>query len=149
MNGQPQFVAVVVPAANGSGTDVHAAMVTSSVPPNPGSVDAGVHDGEGHVANINATVFPDLGAPHPVAGIPMFDSLENAVKAIEAYAEKGLKFICAYAPQETAKAQEWMAAELQKVRDQVSSHAAAISEITAKLEPKAGEAAPAGDTTTK
>lgn len=129
----PKFVGVIGGAAS-NGQLVHAAMVTNSDAETFGLIDPNVHDGLGLVARINATIFPDLGVPHATANMPLFDTFENAVAAVEAYAAKGLKFFCGFSTDDEHNAKDWMTAELQKVRDDVAEHGALLDKLQAVAE---------------
>lgn len=131
METAPQMIAVIAPSANGS--DVHAALVTSKSEDVAGLIDTAVHDGAGLIGKANVTIFPDLAAPHPAAGLPLFDSFASAKAAAKAYADKGLKFICAYLPHAMTDMQDWLEKEINALKDLTDGHAATLSKITAKV----------------
>jgi hypothetical protein len=95
------IVGVMGPSANGQ--EVHPGVITSSDENAAGLIDPAVsEDGtmRGLIGRANVTIFPDLQAPHPAAGVALFDSYDSAKDAATAYAQKGMKFVCAYHMQE-------------------------------------------------
>src|SRR5258708_1053723 len=97
------IVGVMGPVANGQ--SVHPAVITSGDENIAGLIDPSVLPADGPpmpglIGRANVTIFPDLQVPHPAAGLPIFDSYDHAAYAAKAYAEKGMKFVCAYHTQE-------------------------------------------------
>src|SRR5260221_13976079 len=103
------IVGVMGPMSNGQ--SVHPGLITSSDDNTAGLIDTAVMPPDvvdeqgvvtakgampGLIGRANLQVFPDLQAPHPVAGVALFDSYESAEACMEAYAAKGMKFVCAY-----------------------------------------------------
>lgn len=111
-----QIVAVIGPRSNGK--EIHPAMITGYLEDTANLLDPKVHDGEGMVGRVNVTIFPDLGAPHPAAGLPLFADFGAAKAALAAHAAKGMKFLCAYWP-EGEKAH---IAEIERVRGALEKH---------------------------
>jgi hypothetical protein len=136
MDKLPQFVALAVPSTAG-GMEVQQAMITAVSAMPSGAIDAAVHDGAGALGRADLTVFSPLQAPHPAAGVVLFDSFESAKAAIEAHAAAGVKFICAYIPKAFVSAEEWVATELAKVRRMTEGHADALTDATGHLGPTA------------
>ena len=111
------------------------AAMSLSVIPDPRIVPILV-DGEGKPTGLkglmagligwcNATIFPDLGVPHPVAKLALFESFEHAEAAVEAFAAKGLKFVCAYHVEEHMD----VAAVMKDMQGRLDAHAEQLSKI--------------------
>lgn len=147
MDKLPQFVALAVPSIAG-GMDVMQAMVTGAHALPDGVIDPEVHDAAGALGRADLTVFSSLQAPHPAAGVVLFDSFASAKAAIEAHAEKGIKFVCAYIPKAFISAEEWMAGELAKVKRATDGHSDVLTEATAHLGPTADHKPDAEETAT-
>lgn len=136
MDKLPQFVALAVPSTSG-GMDVMQAMVTGASALPAGAIDPEVHDAAGALGRADLTVFSSLQAPHPAAGVVLFDSFESAKAAIEAHAEKGIKFVCAYIPKAFISAEEWLKGELVKLKLATQGHADELTDATGHLGPTA------------
>lgn len=136
MDKLPQFVALAVPSKAG-GMDVQQAMITGVSALPAGAIDPEAHDGAGALGRADLTVFSSLQAPHPAAGVVLFDSFESAKAAIEAHAALGIKFVCAYIPKAFVSAEEWVAEELRRLKRLTDGHADVLTEATAHLGPTA------------
>jgi hypothetical protein len=144
------IVGVMGPVSNGQ--SVHPGLITSSDTTTAGLIDnavlpdeldeAGVMTGNklpmpGLVGRANVQIFPDLQAPHPAAGLALFDSFESAEACFEAYAAKNMKFVCAYHMHEEVEIQKAM----DEMRAEMDAQAARLSEIYAQHFPEEKETA--------
>lgn len=134
------IVAVMGPTSNGQ--TVHPGLITFSDNKIDGLVDMSVLDDEldadgkatgnkvplaGLIGRCNATIFPDLGVPHPAASLPLFDSFESAEAALERYAAKKMKFVGAYHVNEEMDVEQAM----RRMQKELDGHAAQLSTIIA------------------
>ncbi len=142
------IVGVMGPMSNGQ--SVHPGLITSTDEELFGLIDNAVLedrlDDEGKVVGkrampgligrANLQVFPDLQAPHPVAGVALFESYESAEACMEAYAAKGMKFVCAYHVHEETDIQ----AVIADMRRELAVHSTQLSAIYAQHFPEAAAA---------
>jgi hypothetical protein len=139
------MVGVMGPVSNGQ--EVHPAVITSSDENTAGLMDTSVleddldADGKvigkkpmpGLIGRANVTIFPDLQQPHPAGGVALFDSYDSAFEAAKRYAQKGLKFVCAYHTQEELAVEKTVG----QMRDAMAQHAAELTAMVKEHLPQA------------
>ncbi len=94
----------------------------------------------GRRARVDLRIFPPPQAPHPAAGVILYDGFASARAACAAHAEKGIKFVCAYVPAGFVSAGKWVEDQLAAVREATRGDEKNLSQLTAHLDPAVAQA---------